>query len=286
MFTFSPQLANNYSPTKDYQVSHWFASPKFDGVRAHYFPGDDYIPQKGLFSRTLKTKFVGLEHIEDVLKDLFKDLPTIIDGELYIENEGFDSISGIVRKSKKINPLDKQRVKFHVFALWQYGHKFIDTETMITTLRDEIPTNQTSVIAVDYTKIENNAIAIQEYLEKIKNDGISQEGIMLRHPTSAYDTARSNDLLKVKNFEKNIFTITGFTKGTGKYKDSLGNLKFSGMINNQIVNGKVGTGFSDIERRNLWQNQSDYLGKTIELVYMSFTKNNSVRFPVFSKMIG
>lgn len=285
MFTFSPQLANTYSPTKDYQVSHWFASPKWDGVRACYFPGDDYITQKGIFSRSLKTQFVGLEHIEEVLKDLFFDLPTIVDGELFIENEPFDVISSIVRKTKKFNPVDKQRVRFHVFALWQYGHKFYNTERMIETL-NEIPTNQSSVIAVDYTKIENNAIAIQQYLEKIKNDGISQEGIMLRHPTTAYYTARSNDLLKVKNFEKGQFTITGFTKGTGKYKNSLGNISFSGMINNQVINGKCGTGFDDSQRLDIWSNQDSYIGKDIELIYMGVTKNKAVRFPVFSKMIG
>jgi ATP-dependent DNA ligase len=135
MFTFSPQLANNYSPTKDYQVSHWWASAKFDGLRCVY------IPEKGLFSRTLKTSYVGLEHIEDVLKTLFTDLPTIVDGELMIEKEPFDAISSIVRKSKNFNPLDKTTVKFHIFALWQYGHKFYNTERMIDTLK-EIPTNQ------------------------------------------------------------------------------------------------------------------------------------------------
>jgi DNA ligase 1 len=285
MFTFSPQLANTYSPTKDYQVSNWWASPKMDGLRVHYFPGDEYISKKGLFSRSLKTKYLGLEHIEEVLKDLFKDLPTVVDGELMIENEPFDVISGIVRKSKNFNPLDKARVKFHVFALWEYGHKFIFTEQMIDALK-KIPTNQNAVIAVDYSLIENNAIAIQQYLEKIKNDGISKEGIMLRHPENAYYTARSNDLLKVKNFEKGIFTITGFNKGTGKYKNSLGNIRFSGMINNQIINGKCGSGFDDSQRLDIWTNPSNFLGKDVEIVHMGTTKNKAVRFPVFSKMIG
>jgi ATP-dependent DNA ligase len=276
MFTFSPQLANNYSPTKDYQVSHWWASAKFDGLRCVY------IPEKGLFSRTLKTSYVGLEHIEDVLKTLFTDLPTIVDGELMIEKEPFDAISSIVRKSKNFNPLDKTTVKFHIFALWQYGHKFYNTERMIDTLK-EIPTNQDTVIAVDYTKIENNAIAIQSQLEISKS--ISKEGIMLRHPTEAYYTARSNDLLKVKNFERNIFTITGFTKGLGKYSDSLGNIRFSGMINNQIINGNVGSGFSDIERKTIWSNQGNFLGKDVELIFMGVTKNNSLRFPTFAKFV-
>jgi DNA ligase-1 len=108
---------------------------------------------------------------------------------------------------------------------------------------------------------------------------------MLRHPTEAYYTARSNDLLKVKNFERNIFTITGFTKGLGKYSDSLGNIRFSGMINNQIINGNVGSGFSDIERKTIWSNQGNFLGKDVELIFMGVTKNNSLRFPTFAKFV-
>jgi ATP-dependent DNA ligase len=284
MFTFSPQLANVFSPNKDYQVSHWWASPKFDGIRAHYFPGDEFIPKQGLFSRSLKTKYVGLNHIEEVLKELFKDLPTIVDGELFIENERFDVISGIVRKSKNFNLVDKARVKFHVFALWQYGHKFYNTERMIETLQ-QIPTNQDVVIAVNYTKLDNTAIAIQRYLEQIKNDGISSEGIMLRNPNTAYDTTRSNNLLKVKNFERSIFTITGFTKGSGKYKNSLGNLHFTGTVNGVVVSGKVGSGFSDVERLDIWTNPNNYLGKNIELVYMATTNKKNLRFPVFSKFL-
>ncbi|MEG4535040.1 hypothetical protein [Microcoleus sp. D2_18a_D3] len=31
-----PQLANTYSPAKNYGVAEWFSSPKLDGVRCLY----------------------------------------------------------------------------------------------------------------------------------------------------------------------------------------------------------------------------------------------------------
>ena len=55
---FNLQLANTYSPSTNYGVSHWYSSPKLDGVRCLYIPG------KGLISRSGKSKYVGLEHIE------------------------------------------------------------------------------------------------------------------------------------------------------------------------------------------------------------------------------
>ena len=42
------QLASTYSPAKKYKVASWFATPKFDGVRAVF------IPQQGFFTRNDK----------------------------------------------------------------------------------------------------------------------------------------------------------------------------------------------------------------------------------------
>ena len=42
------QLANTYNPSKNYGVDFWYASPKFDGVRAIFIAGE------GLVTRTHK----------------------------------------------------------------------------------------------------------------------------------------------------------------------------------------------------------------------------------------
>ncbi|MBQ7594134.1 MAG: hypothetical protein IJU48_07260 [Synergistaceae bacterium] len=42
------QLANTYNSAKNYKVVSWWASPKFDGVRAVF------IPEQGVFTRNNK----------------------------------------------------------------------------------------------------------------------------------------------------------------------------------------------------------------------------------------
>ncbi|PSB53945.1 hypothetical protein C7B67_01110 [filamentous cyanobacterium Phorm 6] len=106
-----PQLANTYSPTKTYPNSQWLASPKFDGVRCLYSPA------RGLMSRSGKSKYTGLEAIEQICLLLCQQNNlTFLDGELYIPGEKFDVISGIVRKVRSPDMNQKNRVELHVFA--------------------------------------------------------------------------------------------------------------------------------------------------------------------------
>jgi len=82
-----------------------------------------------------------------------------------------------------------------------------------------------------------------------------------------------------------MFTITAFHRGTGKYKDSLGKLTVAGLVDGVTITAKVGTGFSDAERSNIWANQSTFLGQQVEVVYLGTTVTKSLRHPVFSNFI-
>jgi ATP-dependent DNA ligase len=273
----SCQLANNYYPTKNYGVSSWWSSPKLDGVRGLYLP-----TEQAIFSRTLKSKFVGLDHILDISKQQ----GYILDGELYIPGEPFDVISGIVRGGKKYDIAKKQRLQFHIFAILSIGtSQWLNTQEMIDTIPRVIPSGQSIIVPNPYNLIENNPTAIQSQNQFNKDSGLSNEGTILRHPDRAYYEGRSNDLLKVKNFEKSTFICTGFFKGTGKYSQSLGKISVQADILGVPVAARVGTGFTDAERLEIWNNQSNYRGRQLEVIHLGLTKANSVRHPVFSKFI-
>ncbi|MFB2970387.1 RNA ligase family protein [Aerosakkonema sp. BLCC-F183] len=275
---FNLQLANTYSPTKNYGVNSWWANPKLDGVRGLYIAG------QGLISRSQKTKYVGLEHIEFVCQQIAALGYQVIDGELYIPGEKFDIISGIVRDRKDYDINQKHRVQFHVFALYSDSKVWTSTEEMIQAIAQAIP-SQTAVVVIPYAQILNNPVAIQAQNQLNKDSGASSEGTVLRHPNIAYSFGRSNNLLKVKNFEKSEFTIKGFVKGSGKYSKSLGKLFVEGTVNGAIVTAKVGTGFTDAERQEFWNKQNTYRDRKAEIIYMGVSSNSSLRLPVFSKLL-
>lgn len=274
-----PQLANTYSPTKNYGVTEWLSSPKLDGVRCLY-----ENMTSGLRSRSGVTRYSGMTEIEEICESIRStNNLSFIDGELYIPGTLFDIISGIVRSRKTVESVvaNKHKVQFRIFAIGFNQFPTMETVHEVDQVKEIFPA-MGKVSYVPQKLIENNPLVIQTEAELVKSSGLSDEGIMLRNPNSLYSGVRSNHLLKVKNFVKNNFTVVGFTKGSGKYAKSLGNLLIRGMINGQIINSRVGTGFTDLERSTIFANQADYLGRTLEVVYLGVTATGSLRHPVFS----
>ena len=106
-------------------------------------------------------------------------------------------------------------------------------------------------------------------------DRQGKEGIMINSSMGSWEGKRSDKILKLK---KNLIAdvrIIGFVAGEGKHKGRLGALEVEFGYKNKKNVCSIGTGFSDEEREEIWQNQKDYLGKIIEVNYQKITKNDS-----------
>jgi ATP-dependent DNA ligase len=267
------ELAYNYSPTKDYGINNWWASPKYDGVRGIFD-----VANNGLFTRQGK-RIPGGRTIEDSCRayaESFKESGIniqTVEGELWIADADFSTISGIVRKCECD---DKAGLILRVFAV----KSTMPTDQMIANLpeKDEYPLLE----SVEYQSIPNTPTSVLEFAT---NNTYSEEGIMLRHPTISYTDGRSHNLLKVKKMYTSEFTITSINKGSGKYYGSLGSISVTNMIDSVTVTSKIGTGFTDEERHTIWNNQSEYLGRSVEILYMGVTSGGSLRQPVFMKVL-
>ncbi|MBQ4470394.1 MAG: hypothetical protein II917_09700 [Synergistaceae bacterium] len=79
------QLANPYNPVKNYKVAHWYATPKFDGIRAVF------IPDRGFFTRNDKP-ISGLDHMAGVLQEFCRERGlSFVDGELVLAGGSFQA---------------------------------------------------------------------------------------------------------------------------------------------------------------------------------------------------
>ncbi|MEG3981844.1 ATP-dependent DNA ligase [Microcoleus sp. D3_18a_C4] len=278
-----PELANSYSPTKNYDLGFWLSSPKLDGLRCIYTrDGKD----RGLRSRSGTTRYVGgFDRLELECRAICDaNNLSFLDGELYIPTTPFDIISGLVRDRTNYEITEKYRVEFRIFAIGSATNPNMKAQEMVALIEQIIPVRG-MISYIPQKLIRNTPSDIQAEAELVRAFGLSDEGIMLRNPSSVYAGVRSNNLLKVKNFVKNSFTVVGFTKGTGKFTNSLGSLLVRGMVDETIVNAKVGTGFNDSERSDMWTNQSNYLGKDVEVIYLGVTAAGSLRHPIFSRFV-
>jgi DNA ligase-1 len=121
---------------------------------------------------------------------------------------------------------------------------------------------------------------ITEILEEEVSNG--EEGIMLNIYDAPYEFKRTNNLLKCKKMDTLDLEVIGFEEGSGRLAGTLGAVLVR-YKNNNVV--KVGSGFSDSMRSEIWVNQSDWLGRIAEISYFEESFNASggvsLRFPIF-----
>jgi len=131
------------------------------------------------------------------------------------------------------------------------------------------------------------------------------EGVMIRKGDGKYKCGRSTEkesiLLKLKRFEDSEAEVLGFTEklrndniqeedefGLSKRShkkeglvpaDTLGALVVKDIKSS--VEFEVGSGFDDATKKEIWTNQSKYLGKTIKYKFQPVGIKDKPRFPVF-----
>lgn len=243
---------------KGVDLNNYWVSEKFDGVRA-LWNGKQFVSRGG--------------NIYHAPKWFVRDFPKQrLDGELWISRQSFELLVSTVRDK---TPDDKawKKVKFMVFDVpdvdeifdqrLEYLHKHI--------IALKIPWLK----VVEQIKVKDHQ-ALMDYLDTITNLGA--EGLMLHKGSSLYTAKRNSDLLKVKPYTDAEATVIGHILGKGKYKNQLGALVVS------LENGikfKIGTGFSDAERKN-----PPNIGSVITFQYRGVTKNQIPRFASFLRVRG
>lgn len=137
--------------------------------------------------------------------------------------------------------------------------------------------------------IINNIYELEPIVAQIwYNNG---EGVMLNTAKGAYEIKRSKQLLKVKHTEEYQLEVVDMVEGTGKYEDSMGALivKYKNKLGVTSYVG-VGTGFTDAERKRIWDNKELYVGRLAEIETFGESTNahglSSLNCPVFKRFVG
>jgi len=250
-------LAKTYdAATSNIQLQDYWVSEKLDGVRG-YWDGKNFISRKG-------NKFNAPGWFVNVL-------PKIpLDGELWLGRGQFEKLSGIVRRKFPVDS-DWKDVKFMVF----------DYPSSSNAFDERLRQLQGMILAIDVPHVQlvkQFKVSSQSQLMEKLDEVVSQggEGLMLYLGSSVYKSGRTSDLLKVKKYEDAEAVVIAHMPGQGKYLGMLGALLVEVSDKKRF---KIGTGFSDEERKN-----PPAIGELVTYKYYGLTSKGLPRFASFMRI--
>lgn len=288
-----PMLA---SPIDSFTSLHYplFASIKIDGIRA-------LLTKDGLLSRSLKK--IPNKALQSHFLALLKQYPMLegLDGELCASSM-FDP--NLMQKTTSVcmsHNSSADQVVFYVFDIW--NNPTIPYRIRLSILERKLVKPIDPIVILPQTQVMDASQA-----EQFENAAIDQhaEGIILRSPNAPYkygrSTLREQYLLKVKRFEDSEAIIVGASPllvnnneqtinnlGLAERSSSIANKIEANMLGSLHVRNlnsntifSIGSGFTEAQRINLWENRGALMGKII--TYKSFKNTgvlNAPRFPIF-----
>lgn len=261
--------------------TEFWLTQKLNGARATLYEGQ-LLARSGM-------PYKGLEHITDALSWL-RVAGFVADGELTLkdkgdlsDNEAFRVSTGILNSDnvnktvicytifdmipvKDFDALKPQvTYRYRRDILNQFAERIADTDGAVKVL-------PVLYHGTDQSKIE-------ELLEQMVRE--DKEGLMINTDVP-YRRTRHKGILKVKRFYTMDLPIIRCEEGTSRLSGTLGAfvLKYK---ENEV---KVGSGFTDEQREQFWNNRDDMEGLLCEVKYKEISQDKgtgleSLQFPVF-----
>lgn len=257
-----PMLAHKFEEKRVYLPC--YIQPKYDGVRC-------LSNKNGMISRGGK-EFHNLQHIKEELKQIPENI--FIDGELYSDEVGFQTIVSIVRRKNTIHPKEKTiflRI-YDVILLDKPNDNFFKRNLwLIRNIKNKFKFLKYS----DTFRVEKMEEIKQYHDRFVFQEGY--EGGIIRNSNGIYEIGeRSYNLLKYKIFKDDEFEIIDVIDGKGREE----NLAIfvcktkEGKVFNTRPKGSY-------ERRRKWLEQKQkYIGKMLTVRFFEYTDDNIPRFPV------
>ncbi|MBW8845020.1 MAG: DNA ligase [Burkholderiales bacterium] len=191
---------------------------------------------------------------------------TPLDGELWMGRRRFDELSGAVRRTEPVDT-EWRRISYRVFELPAGEGPFEQRADRLKALASDF------VVPVEQQRFKSNAELWAKLKQVVDAGG---EGLMLHRADAPVASGRSDLLLKLKPQADAEAVVVGHEPGKGRLAGQLGALE---LKTPEGVRFKLGTGFSDAQRRN-----PPPVGATVTYRYRDVTPSGKPRFASFLRV--
>lgn len=278
---FEVSLAEKYDPGKHEKLlgkGTWIAEPKFDGDRMTVVGGVPYSRGGQVYE--------SVDHILEHLKVLDPLDEYVWDGEVMRPGD-FDEASGAIRRKRREGVGPDRSIYYVVFDLirkteWDSGRTrpLSERKAELDVLTEHPDVSSAIVDVVTYEPLGTQPTVkdVLDLRSKFMSDGY--EGLMLKNLDAELTRRRTNDILKFKEMEDIDGIVVDVLEGKedSKFQGTLGALV---VEHDGGVMTKVGSGFTDAERNEIWADREGVIGSMVEVQYQNKTSDGVLRFPVF-----
>lgn len=284
--TFEVQLAQKYFEKPERVEGKTFAiTTKIDGGRIIAIK--DPAGTVSFYTRAGQ-KYEGLVDLEAAFSDSIWPNGIVLDGEITIIDDVGIPSKEAYKKAMKITRSDgdKHGLKMKVFDILTYDewinqkceHTYDQRRMLLNNLGYCYCSSYFELLPELYRGTDTSKI-LELLEEAIAN---REEGVMINICDAMYEFGRTWNLMKVKKMNTLDLEVVDYEEGSGRLAGTLGAIHVR-YKNGNIV--KVGSGFSDDLRKQIWNHDVMIVGKIVEIQYFEETTNAdggiSLRFPVF-----
>ena len=236
------------------------------------------FPESMIFDGEVMSRSQTLSSIRRNLSDVLENTVNNM-----LSTKDFSEASGLINT----HSYDKDLV-YNIFDIVDDFSTYEQRRSILSQFKNTKDVRILPVIdVVSYKNLFEYALM---HLNRITGTG--GEGIMINAGHSQYQHKRVIDLLKFKKMYTIDLRVVGWIGGTGKYEGMIGALQCIGEYEDKHIAVDVGTGLSDIQRLSWAVDDSDIVGKIVEVGYFSLsqekafvgTKHYSLRFPRLIKV--
>lgn len=263
-----------------------YVSTKFDGIRC-------LIIDSVVYSRSLKP--IRNKHVQELFgKPEYNGFDgELIVGDIYAPDVFQKTTSGVM--STEGTP----DVTFYVFDL--FTNNLSTYKERLYDLNDRLVLEQyPNIVATTQRYVKTK----EELLELLESERIKGgEGLIGRNPLGVYKYGRSTPKeqlsIKFKFFEQDEFEVVGFEERMHNTNEATTNelgyterssakdgMQPMGTLGSLVLKYgdaefRCGTGFNDLQRKEIWDNKDSYIGKMASIRYMSVGSKDLPRVPSF-----
>lgn len=266
---------------------------KLDGVRVLtiVYP-DGRVSQ---FSRNGK-ELINFELIREQFAQTRVTTPYVFDGE--VMSSSFQDLMRQVHRKSNVKTDDAvlhlfDMIPLEAFLNGKYSAPQIERSTRLQEWKNQWAGVTPNIEILSHTEVDLDTTAGQKQFAEINKRAIAggYEGIMIKSLLAPYENKRTTSWLKQKPFIEVSLVVRDLEAGTGKNTGRLGALICQGEDDGKFYDVNVGSGFTDAQRDEFWQNPKTVIGSIVEIRADAATRAQnsetySLRFPRFKAFRG